>query len=102
MGRGPAARVLRRAEDLQLGRPTRSLALSFDLPPDTYRVSALAGEVQALLQGTYPSVWVVGEIQRLNRARSGHAYFDLVEKGDDHQVVGRLSAVAGCRRKQSR
>jgi exodeoxyribonuclease VII large subunit len=49
-------------------------------PEPTLRVSELTGAVQVALDVCFPDeVWVRGEISSLRRARSGHAYFQLVE-----------------------
>lgn len=63
------------------------------LPGDTYRVSVLADEIQAVLQQAYRSIWVAGELQRLRPSAAGHVYFELVEKGEGDRIVGRLDAV---------
>jgi exodeoxyribonuclease VII large subunit len=61
---------------------------------ETYTVSQLGREVQALLREAWSSVWVVGEIARYRSpGASGHHYFDLVEKGEGDRIVGTLSAV---------
>jgi exodeoxyribonuclease VII large subunit len=62
-------------------------------PEPTYTVSELGAELQALLREAYGSVWVAGEVQRLNARPNGHRYFELVEKDDADGVVGRLDAV---------
>jgi exodeoxyribonuclease VII large subunit len=61
-----------------------------DPPPDTLTVSALCSQIRELVSGVFPSVWVVGEIQRLKSSRTGHLYFELVEKGTDDEIVGKL------------
>ncbi|HKI86173.1 MAG TPA: exodeoxyribonuclease VII large subunit, partial [Thermoanaerobaculia bacterium] len=42
----------------------------------------------------FPSIWVVGEIQRLKASQRGHLYFELVEKGERDEIVGKIDAVA--------
>jgi len=37
---------------------------------------------------------VAGEVNRVRASQRGHLYFELVEKGDDDQIVGKLEAVA--------
>lgn len=59
----------------------------------TYSVSRLGAEIQELLREAYGSVWVAGELQRLTVRPNGHRYFELVEKGEDDAVVGKLDAV---------
>ena len=63
------------------------------VPADTYRVSVLAQEIKDVLQHAYSSIWVAGEAQRLQGSANGHWYFELVEKGPDDQIVGRIGAV---------
>ena len=47
----------------------------------TLTVGELAQVLRWTLDQTFPSgVWVTGEIDSLSRARSGHVYFDLVER----------------------
>jgi exodeoxyribonuclease VII large subunit len=63
------------------------------LAEPTYSVSQLCGEIRELLAEAFASVWVAGEVQRLRPATRGHVYFELVEKGDDDAIVGKLDAV---------
>ena len=44
---------------------------------DLYSVSRLAAEVRAVLEGSFPLIWVEGEITGLSQPRSGHWYFGL-------------------------
>ncbi|HKQ30578.1 MAG TPA: exodeoxyribonuclease VII large subunit, partial [Burkholderiales bacterium] len=44
---------------------------------DVYSVSRLNREIKALLEGSFPILWVEGEISNLSRPASGHAYFSL-------------------------
>ncbi len=60
---------------------------------ETYSVARLCEEVRDLVNQAYFSVWVAGEVQRIKRHRSGHLYFELVEKGAGDKIVGRLEAV---------
>lgn len=48
-------------------------------PPyrDIYSVSRLNREAKALLEDSFPPLWVEGEISNLARPASGHAYFTL-------------------------
>ncbi len=71
--------------------PTSSPAGPF--AAETYTVSQLGRELQGLLRTSYPSAWVVGEVQRFKTHPSGHVYFELVEKGEGDAVVGKLDAV---------
>ncbi len=63
------------------------------LPEDTYRVSVLCEEIQAVLEQAYPNIWLAGEIQRLKESQAGHLYFEMVEKGRADQIIGRIGAV---------
>ena len=44
---------------------------------DIYSVSRLNREAKALLEGSFPLLWVEGEISNLSRPASGHLYFSL-------------------------
>src|SRR5581483_3981355 len=59
----------------------------------TYTVAELGDEIRAFLGEAFPGVWVSGEVQRLRPSRNGHLYFELVEKGQGDQIVGKLDAV---------
>lgn len=43
-------------------------------------VTQLTSEIKNLLEGTFPEVWVEGEISNLSIPRSGHAYFTLKDE----------------------
>jgi exodeoxyribonuclease VII large subunit len=47
------------------------------LDHDVYSVSRLNAEIRAVLEGSFPLVWVEGEISNLVTPRSGHSYFSL-------------------------
>jgi exodeoxyribonuclease VII large subunit len=49
--------------------------------------------VRDFLGEAFPSVWVVGEAQRVRPSARGHVYFELVEKGERDEIVGKLDAV---------
>jgi len=51
---------------------------------DVYNVTRLNREVRAVLEGSFPPLWVVGEISNLAQPASGHLYFSL--KDDFSQV----------------
>lgn len=51
---------------------------------DVYNVTRLNREVRAVLEGSFPPLWVVGEISNLAQPASGHLYFSL--KDDLSQV----------------
>jgi len=42
-----------------------------------YSVAELNREVRAILEGSFPSIWVEGEVSNLARPASGHLYFSL-------------------------
>jgi exodeoxyribonuclease VII large subunit len=44
---------------------------------DLYSVSRLNAEVRAVLEGSFPLVWVEGEVTAFTQPRSGHWYFGL-------------------------
>jgi len=47
---------------------------------DVYSVTRLNREVRAVLEGSFPPLWVQGEISNLARPASGHWYFSLKDK----------------------
>lgn len=47
---------------------------------DVYSVSRLNREVRALLEGSFPLLWVEGEISNFSRPTSGHWYFTLKDE----------------------
>ena len=51
---------------------------------DVYNVTRLNREVRAVLEGSFPPLWVEGEISNLAQPASGHIYFSL--KDDVSQV----------------
>ncbi|HEX3131182.1 MAG TPA: exodeoxyribonuclease VII large subunit [Thermoanaerobaculia bacterium] len=67
--------------------------MSLPLFEPTYSVSRLCGEVRDFLGEAFSSVWVVGEAQRVRPSQRGHLYFELVEKGDRDEIVGKLEGV---------
>src|SRR5579862_4108226 len=44
---------------------------------DIYTVSRLNSEVRSILEGTFPFIWVEGEISNFAAPNSGHWYFSL-------------------------
>ncbi len=44
---------------------------------DIYTVSRLNREAKAILEGSFPPIWIEGEISNLSRPASGHVYFSL-------------------------
>lgn len=47
---------------------------------DIYTVTRLNREAKAVLEGSFPPVWVQGEISNLARPSSGHLYFSLKDR----------------------
>ncbi|TWU38790.1 Exodeoxyribonuclease 7 large subunit [Novipirellula aureliae] len=60
-------------------------------------VAELTGHIKAVLEQTFPSLWVSAEISDIVRPRSGHLYFTL--KGDGSQIRGVMWRTAATRRK---
>jgi len=59
------------------------LTASTATPPhqrDVYTVSRLNSEVRSVLEGSFPLLWIEGEISNLARPSSGHIYFSLKDK----------------------
>jgi exodeoxyribonuclease VII large subunit len=52
-------------------------------PParDIYTVTRLNREARAVLEGSFPTIWIQGEISNLARPGSGHLYFSLKDSG---------------------
>ncbi|OOG26168.1 exodeoxyribonuclease VII large subunit [Thioalkalivibrio denitrificans] len=48
---------------------------------DIYTVSRLNQAVQGLLEGSFPLIWVEGELSGVARPASGHVYFTLKDPG---------------------
>ena len=55
---------------------------------EPYSVSRLNLEAQGLLEGSFPLIWLQGELSNLARPRSGHIYFRL--KDERAQVSGAM------------
>ena len=56
-------------------------------------VSELTGHIKAILEGTFPAIWVAGEVSDLTRPRSGHLYFTLKdEQAQIRSVIWRSTA----------
>lgn len=47
---------------------------------DIYTVTRLNREVKAVLEGSFPPIWVQGEISNLAKPASGHLYFSLKDR----------------------
>ena len=52
-----------------------------------YTVSELTAGIKGTLEGTFPAVWVEGEISNLRTPSSGHAYFTLKDEGAQLSAV---------------
>ena len=62
---------------------------------DTLTVGELAQCLRQTLDFAFPTgVWVTGEIDNLNRARSGHVYFNLVERTADQPGAAPAAVVS--------
>jgi exodeoxyribonuclease VII large subunit len=63
---------------LPFGRASQdSAAQAPELFRDIYSVSRLNREVRAVLEGSFPLLWVEGELSNLAQPASGHVYFSL-------------------------
>ncbi|MBA1330477.1 hypothetical protein QQ73_04625, partial [Candidatus Endoriftia persephone str. Guaymas] len=47
---------------------------------DIYSISRLVRESRAVIEGSFPLLWVEGEISNLARPASGHIYFTLKDQ----------------------
>lgn len=57
--------------------PASVSAAVLDFSRDIYSVSRLNTEVRAVLDGSFPLLWVQGELSNLSQPASGHIYFGL-------------------------
>ena len=75
-------------------RPPSQRELTLDLfdASATFSVGELCSALRSHLQAL-PVAWVNGEVQRVRRSRRGHLYCELVEKGEDDQIIAKLEAV---------
>ena len=48
-----------------------------EIQRDIYSISRLNSELRQVLEGSFPLLWVQGEISNLSAPRSGHLYFSL-------------------------
>jgi len=51
-----------------------------DFTRDIWSVSRLNSEVRAVLEGSFPLLWVQGELSNLSQPASGHIYFTLKDE----------------------
>jgi len=61
--------------------------VSHSLHSSIFTVSQLTGQIRTSLEGSFPSVWVQGEISNLRRPASGHLYFSLKDQLSQIRVV---------------
>ena len=54
---------------------------STDYGREIYSVSRLNSETRAVLEGSFPLLWVQGEVSNLAQPSSGHIYFSLKDPG---------------------
>lgn len=54
--------------------------------PRTLTVGELTAQIKGLLEGSFPNVWVEGEISNFSRPSSGHCYLTL--KDEEAQLAG--------------
>ena len=57
--------------------PPDPLQSSWDFSRDIFTVSRLNREARAVIEGSFPLLWVEGEISNLAQPASGHIYFTL-------------------------
>ena len=56
------------------------LPRDLDFDRDVYSVARLASEVRYVLEGSFPLIWVRGELSNLAQPASGHIYFTLKDE----------------------
>ena len=78
---------------------------------DIYTVSRLNREVRTILEGSFPLIWLEGELSNFSRPASGHWYFSLKDEAaqvrcamhgqvgdvapfENHSSTGRLKVAA--------
>jgi exodeoxyribonuclease VII large subunit len=60
---------------------------SLDFGRDIWTVSRLNRELSAVLQGSFPLLWIQGEVSNLARPPSGHLYFSLKDQAAQMRCV---------------
>jgi exodeoxyribonuclease VII large subunit len=73
---------------------TRSLASNKPGEPTPLSVSQLTAYLKGVIEESFPSVWVAGEISNLARPRSGHLYMTLKDSGAQIRAVMWASSAA--------
>lgn len=62
-------------------------------PQEALSVSELTAQIKDLLEGSFPQVWVAGELSNCSRPQSGHWYFSLKdERAQLRAVIWRSTA----------
>ena len=56
-------------------------------PDKVYSVTELTSQIKSRLEGSFPQVWVEGEIADFARAHSGHLYFTLKDESSQLRAV---------------
>ena len=67
--------------------PTSPLPSSDKASPTVLTVGELTFQIKEVLEGTFPKVWVAGEITDLARPRSGHVYLTLKDETSQIRAV---------------
>jgi exodeoxyribonuclease VII large subunit len=57
------------------------------MPTHIFTVTQLTARIKDLLEGSFPDVWVEGEISNLSIPQSGHAYFTLKDEQSQVRAV---------------
>ena len=52
-----------------------------------FTVAELTNQIKGVLEGTFPSIWVSGEMSNLSRPSSGHIYFTLKDESAQIRAV---------------
>lgn len=73
------ASPLRREDDDRDGSDSGSQTRN-QASRDVYSVSRLNREARAALDGSFPLIWIEGELSNLSQPRSGHWYFSLKDE----------------------
>ena len=60
--------------------PPSPFAIEPDFSRDIYSVARLVSEARGVLDQSFPSIWVRGEVSNLALPASGHAYFSLKDE----------------------
>ncbi|MDJ0807064.1 MAG: exodeoxyribonuclease VII large subunit [Gammaproteobacteria bacterium] len=62
-------------------RPIQPVSMqNYSQNRDIYSISRLVRETRAILEGSFPLLWVQGEISNLARPASGHLYFSMKDE----------------------